>query len=980
MKLQSEIEYNNYYYTGGQNVCDIQRLRNFNMDPNVGLSDKRKICDTTGTIEDESFLISQRQVLRKEVILLFGEQHYGYSILKIKELMNISKSQFNLKPQQYFYGFIIDNYLYVKAYIKEDKIQFASELQLQTWKIIGQFLNEKNYKICISDYNIATDSEFIDLKKKYEDGGGRIIKDEYECKANQLMLKELKRRTSMLSTIASLFYNTGDFKHAEAAYILYIKLVEINYGIESLEASNCYFLMGVFYLENKYSKRSMACFQLSKKLRIQKLGFQHGSVADCYYNIGVLQLLNSKYEEARQWLGKCMKITISITGDQNQQIGKIFEMMAIIDQQQGNYKESMFKLQHSMKIKKKLFYDQSHPEIVKIKEFMNYIMQKTNNQVSYSDINKENYSNNLSSSNMFKLSNDASSSKEKIDSMKNVFNPIDARRGQPQVPRLDSSIVIQEEKEESNSPSQKYSEDSAESSCRKYDRMKQQVSRVSMLSEKFGVTSLNTPYLEKLAMDTRGSFMAGSKDHQISFASNLASNRNLTGISVDTYSAKKEEGQTWFEQSQNEKSSQLKTPRSAKSKSLSPRKGNSLFAFGNSTVLEDDFKAGSIRFEAQPTTPSKFRQGKTSNTSGILKTFSNSGERSQVQDDTKSMKSNKSGKSNTSHITRDPLEKKAYMMKRLAQKLKKKQAEDGSESISGKSGLTRKSNWTMKSGLTNKTKVTVSKRDDSQDRKAKMMRMLYIKNQEDDDDNKSVMSGVSDITGMSAKRRPGQDGYEKRVNKFKTFERKLRKSGSKDEYKDYMNQKDKEEQTIYSDLEKKSNPIIPKKVNGGLSPLEIVSPTNVLGRLSPKKPPQMRIQGLSSLSPKKNIQSTQMIQTTSMQGNQLNGYSGQTQGIMRNSQMSNNIDYKPSFANSIIPEYQSGLGIESKMNDKRLSKVTIDIPPAQNDNNVDLGESPTMKRVRERREKAERDNNYSSALIKIQEVPRMESSGLIVNY
>ena len=74
-----------------------------------------------------------------------------------------------------------------------------------------------------------------------------------------------------------------------------------------------------------------------------------------------------------------------------------------------------------------------------------------------------------------------------------------------------------------------------------------------------------------------------------------------------------------------------------------------------------------------------------------------------------------------------------------------------------------------------------------------MMRMLYIKNQEDDDDNKSVMSGVSDITGMSAKRRPGQDGYEKRVNKFKTFERKLRKSGSKDEYKDYMNQKDKEE-------------------------------------------------------------------------------------------------------------------------------------------------------------------------------------------
>ena len=45
-----------------------------------------------------------------------------------------------------------------------------------------------------------------------------------------MMLNELKKRTSLLSCLACLFYNIGDFRHAENAYILYTKLIEINYG------------------------------------------------------------------------------------------------------------------------------------------------------------------------------------------------------------------------------------------------------------------------------------------------------------------------------------------------------------------------------------------------------------------------------------------------------------------------------------------------------------------------------------------------------------------------------------------------------------------------------------------------------------------------------------------------------------------------------------------------------------------------------
>ena len=98
------------------------------------------------------------------------------------------------------------------------------------------------------------------------------LKESYEIKINLLLLNELKKRTSLLSCIACLFYNIGDFKHAESAYILYIKLIEINYGNSALETSNCYFLIGVFYIENKYFKRAMACIKRSTEIRQNKLG------------------------------------------------------------------------------------------------------------------------------------------------------------------------------------------------------------------------------------------------------------------------------------------------------------------------------------------------------------------------------------------------------------------------------------------------------------------------------------------------------------------------------------------------------------------------------------------------------------------------------------------------------------------------------------------------------------------------------------
>ncbi len=59
---------------------------------------------------------------------------------------------------------------------------------------------------------------------------------------------EIKRRCSILSVVANLFYAIGDFKHCEDSYVKYIQMIEDYFGPDSLETANCYFLMGVFYL------------------------------------------------------------------------------------------------------------------------------------------------------------------------------------------------------------------------------------------------------------------------------------------------------------------------------------------------------------------------------------------------------------------------------------------------------------------------------------------------------------------------------------------------------------------------------------------------------------------------------------------------------------------------------------------------------------------------------------------------------------
>lgn len=87
---------------------------------------------------------------------------------------------------------------------------------------------------------------------------------------------------------------------AEKAYSYYIRLVESNYGKDTLESSNCYFLLGLFYIENGYLNKAMAAIKMCLNMRITNLKLediselQHSSVSDCFHNMSLIYLLNNK--------------------------------------------------------------------------------------------------------------------------------------------------------------------------------------------------------------------------------------------------------------------------------------------------------------------------------------------------------------------------------------------------------------------------------------------------------------------------------------------------------------------------------------------------------------------------------------------------------------------------------------------------------------------------------------------------------------
>ena len=280
--------------------------------------------------------------LRKETIVMVSKFEYRHALIKAKELIMASKKLFFNEPFKYFYSFLTDSLVLTKCFIREDKFTQAEEVLNQGWKIFNKYITNDNYKISKvvfeerDENDLEALQKYINTTAEVEDSVGsaqqnEISKERERIKNNLIIIKELKRRTSLLACFATLYFNIGQLKSAEEIYIVYIQMIEQNYGVQSLEASNCYYLVGLFYLENSYLKKAMACMKRALEIRVSHVGANHSSISDCYYNIGVIFYVLGNKTKANQWMLQALSIRVMNTGEDNLYVARVVAAQQIYE-------------------------------------------------------------------------------------------------------------------------------------------------------------------------------------------------------------------------------------------------------------------------------------------------------------------------------------------------------------------------------------------------------------------------------------------------------------------------------------------------------------------------------------------------------------------------------------------------------------------------------------------------------------------------
>ena len=254
--------------------------------------------------------------LRKQIVQKFAQFDYESALEISKKLVKISKNMFFHQPRFLFTSYIVDCLLLIKCYFRVNKLKLAEESLDQVWALVDKFYQDNTFKIVKIDKRMligneqekieayfkslnvgkAFDDDNINIQADNKPNKNPIYDDNEKLRNSILVVRELKKRTSLLSILASFFYNLGNFKKAEKAYIYYIKLIEANYGLNSMEVANCYYMVGLFYLENNYLKKAMSCLNRCLTLRTRELGAFHTAIADCYHNIGLAYIFAGRPE------------------------------------------------------------------------------------------------------------------------------------------------------------------------------------------------------------------------------------------------------------------------------------------------------------------------------------------------------------------------------------------------------------------------------------------------------------------------------------------------------------------------------------------------------------------------------------------------------------------------------------------------------------------------------------------------------------
>eukprot|EP00826_Nyctotherus_ovalis_P017960 TRINITY_DN15320_c0_g3_i1.p1 TRINITY_DN15320_c0_g3~~TRINITY_DN15320_c0_g3_i1.p1 ORF type:complete len:327 (+),score=87.17 TRINITY_DN15320_c0_g3_i1:99-1079(+) len=176
--------------------------------------------------------------------------------------------------------------------------------------------------------------------------------------------------------IAAMHSFVKDTANAERVYARYCNIVEKIFGIQSVEAGNCYYYVGAFYYETAQYDKALLCMKKALYNREHQLGESNPACADCHFNIGMIYKKRGKAAKARKELKRALGIRREKIGRQSLECSKVLEELGKLELEESNYQQALADLQECYEIRKKVIRSDKHPDVLRISLLLSFLNKK----------------------------------------------------------------------------------------------------------------------------------------------------------------------------------------------------------------------------------------------------------------------------------------------------------------------------------------------------------------------------------------------------------------------------------------------------------------------------------------------------------------------------------------------------------------------------------------------------------------------------
>eukprot|EP00347_Sterkiella_histriomuscorum_P018564 403345037 len=338
-----------------------------------------------------------------QVLILLAKQDYYSATINAEEMFKLRKMTIEENKKKDYnnsqtlglrdiYGLVSEGLLLAKCKILRSDVSkveellneceyYLSEMKVSIKDIKKQIQEAKKEKA--DNKSVAGDDRSSAYTKKQSAPRNRL------GNSNIPTFADYKWMLSAYATIAAFYNAIGNQVRCELAYVKYVQWIEKFFGKDSLEASNCYFLVALYYFEQEQYHKSLACFIKALYSRSRELGGEnHPACADCYLNMAILYKKLQVPIKALSAFEHALQIKRECIGTQSLPVAKILEELGKYHLERSNYKQSYQAFQECYEIRKKILRKPDHEDVQKISCLLLYLSKNIEKEIKEREAKK----------------------------------------------------------------------------------------------------------------------------------------------------------------------------------------------------------------------------------------------------------------------------------------------------------------------------------------------------------------------------------------------------------------------------------------------------------------------------------------------------------------------------------------------------------------------------------------------------------------